>query len=87
VDARTLQDLEKALRDSGYLQRGSDGELRLSPEGDASAGKALLRDVATRMSGRQGPREPTRRLGRGAVRSTRAWEFGDTEPVGRRRGR
>ena len=29
VDARALAALEKALRDSGYLKRGSDGELRL----------------------------------------------------------
>src|SRR5690349_16177564 len=32
VDARTLQRLEQALRDSGYLKRGSDGQLRLSPK-------------------------------------------------------
>ena len=37
VDARTLQQLEQALRDTGYLKRGSDGQLRLSPEGDAPA--------------------------------------------------
>ena len=42
----------------GYLQRGSDGELRLSPRAMRQLGKALLRDVATRMSGRQGQREP-----------------------------
>ena len=57
VDARTLSELEKALRDSGYLKRGSDGELRLSPKAMRQLGKALLRDVATRMSGRQGARE------------------------------
>ena len=57
VDARTLSELEKALRDCGYLKRGSDGELRLSPKAMRQLGKALLRDVATRMSGRQGARE------------------------------
>ena len=46
VDARTLQELERALRDSGYLKRGSDGELRLSPKAMRQLGKALLRDVA-----------------------------------------
>ncbi|MGB0101144.1 MAG: hypothetical protein WBP61_12770, partial [Nocardioides sp.] len=30
VDARTLQRLEQALRDSGYMKRGTDGQLRLS---------------------------------------------------------
>jgi uncharacterized protein with von Willebrand factor type A (vWA) domain len=81
VDARTLSELEKALRDSGYLQRGSDGELRLSPRAMRQLGKALLRDVATRMSGRQGQRE-SRNAGSAGEFSgaTRAWEFGDTEP-------
>lgn len=81
VDARTLTELERALRDSGYLHRGSDGELRLSPRAMRQLGKALLRDVATRMSGRQGQRE-TRHAGAAGDLSgaTRAWEFGDTEP-------
>lgn len=81
VDARTLAELERALRDSGYLQRGSDGELRLSPRAMRQLGRALLRDVATRMSGRQGQRE-TRHAGAAGDLSgaTRAWEFGDTEP-------
>ena len=81
VDARTLQDLERALRDSGYLKRGSDGELRLSPKAMRQLGKALLRDVADRMSGRSGARE-TRTTGPAGEPSgaTRPWEFGDTEP-------
>ena len=57
VDARTLAELEKALRDSGYLKRTSDGQLRLSPKAMRQLGKALLRDVAQRMSGRQGNRD------------------------------
>ncbi len=81
VAARTLQDLERALRDSGYLKRGSDGELRLSPKAMRQLGKALLRDVAQRMSGRSGARE-TRTTGVAGEPSgaTRPWEFGDTEP-------
>jgi uncharacterized protein with von Willebrand factor type A (vWA) domain len=44
-------------------------------------GKALLRDVATRMSGRQGQRD-LRQAGAAGERSgaTREWAFGDTEP-------
>jgi uncharacterized protein with von Willebrand factor type A (vWA) domain len=81
VDARTLSELEKALRESGYLQRGSDGELRLSPRAMRQLGKALLRDVATRMSGRQGQRESRRAGSAGELSgATRAWEYGDTEP-------
>ena len=81
VDAKTLADLEKALRDSGYLQRGSDGELRLSPRAMRQLGKALLRDVATRMSGRQGQRESRSAGSAGELSgATRGWEYGDTEP-------
>ena len=81
VAARTLQDLERALRDSGYLKRGSDGELRLSPKAMRQLGKALLRDVAERMSGRSGARETrTTGLAGEPTGSSRRWEFGDTEP-------
>jgi len=81
VDARTLQDLERALRDSGYLKRTSDGQLRLSPKAMRQLGKALLRDVANRISGRQGQRD-LRQAGAAGERSgaTREWAFGDTEP-------
>src|SRR4029079_9046589 len=57
VGARTLQRLEQALRDSGYLKRSSDGQLKLSPKAMRQLGKALLKDVANKMSGRQGQRE------------------------------
>ena len=81
VDARTLQRLEQALRDSGYLKRTSDGQLKLSPKAMRQLGRALLRDVASRMSGRQGQRD-LRQAGAAGERSgaTRPWEFGDTEP-------
>jgi uncharacterized protein with von Willebrand factor type A (vWA) domain len=81
VDARTLQRLERALRDTGYMKRGSDGQLRLSPRAMRQLGKALLRDVAQRMSGRQGQRD-LRQAGAAGERSgaSRDWAFGDTEP-------
>jgi uncharacterized protein with von Willebrand factor type A (vWA) domain len=81
VDARTLQRLEQALRDSGYLKRSSDGQLKLSPKAMRQLGKALLKDVATRMSGRQGQRELRQAGAAGELSgATREWEFGDTEP-------
>jgi len=81
VDARTLQRLEQALRDSGYVKRGTDGQLRLSPKAMRQLGKALLRDVAERMSGRQGNRELQRAGAAGELSgATREWAFGDTEP-------
>ncbi|VXB92990.1 VWA domain-containing protein [Aeromicrobium sp. 9AM] len=81
VDARTLQRLEQALRDSGTLKRGSDGQLKLTPKAMRQLGKALLRDVANTMSGRQGNRD-VRQAGAAGERSgaTREWAFGDTEP-------
>lgn len=81
VDARALAELEKALRDSGYLDRGSDGALRLSPRAMRELGKALLRDVADTISGRSGQRD-TRRAGAAGETSgaSRPWEYGDTEP-------
>ncbi|MCJ1701589.1 VWA domain-containing protein [Rathayibacter festucae] len=80
VDAQTLKRLEKALRDSGTLRRGSDGALTLTPKAMRQLGKALLRDIADTMSGRQGARD-VRRAGAAGERSgaTRQWEFGDTE--------
>ncbi|QBR92162.1 vWA domain-containing protein [Nocardioides euryhalodurans] len=81
VDARTLQQLEQALRDSGYLHRGSDGQYRLSPQAMRLLGKALLRDVAQRMSGRQGQRDLRSAGAAGELSgATREWAYGDTEP-------
>ena len=81
VDARTLQELERALRDGGTLRRGSDGNLQLTPKAMRQLGKALLRDVAEKMSGRQGQRELRRAGAAGDLSgATRQWEFGDTEP-------
>ena len=81
VDARTLQELDKALRESGTMSRASDGSLKLTPKAMRQLGKALLRDIAERMSGRQGNRD-LRQAGAAGERSgaTREWAFGDTEP-------
>ncbi|WP_226346668.1 vWA domain-containing protein [Agilicoccus flavus] len=81
VDARTLAELERALRESGYLDRGADGALRLSPAAMRQLGKSLLRDIAERLSGRTGQRDLRRAGAAGELDgSTRPWEFGDTEP-------
>ena len=81
VDARTLRDLERALRDTGTMRRDSTGRLQLTPKAMRQLGKSLLRDVATRMSGRQGQRD-VRQAGAAGEQSgaTRQWAFGDTEP-------
>ena len=81
VDARTLSELEKALMDQGFLDRGSDGQWRLSPKAMRQLGQTALRDVAQQLSGRHGERD-TRRAGAAGemTGATRAWQFGDTEP-------
>lgn len=81
VSARTLAELERAMRDSGYLRRGTDGSLRLSPRAMRRLGKTLLADAASRLSGRQGQRD-TRHAGAAGEQTgaTRPWRFGDTEP-------
>ncbi|MFC7400742.1 VWA domain-containing protein [Citricoccus sp. GCM10030269] len=81
VDARTLTQLEKALRDSDLLRRGTDGDLKLSPRAMRKLGKSLLKDAAGRLSGRQGQRD-TRHSGAAGelTGSSRAWQYGDIEP-------
>jgi uncharacterized protein with von Willebrand factor type A (vWA) domain len=81
VDAKTLAELERALNESGYVKRGSDGQLKLSPKAMRQLGKALLKDVANRMSGRQGQRDMRHAGAAGELSgASREWTFGDTEP-------
>lgn len=81
VSARTLNQLERALRDGGLLQRQADGSLKLSPRAMRRLGKALLEDAARQLSARTGARDA--RLSGAAgeqTGATRAWEFGDAQP-------
>ena len=81
VDAQTLAELERALSETGYLKRGSDGQLKLSPKAMRQLGRALLKDVAQRMSGRQGQRDLRHAGAAGELSgASREWQFGDTEP-------
>lgn len=81
VTARTLAEIERAMHDGGYLRRGADGDLRLSPQAMRRLGKSLLRDTAKQLSGRQGRRD-TRAAGTAGDQtgSSRQWEFGDAGP-------
>ena len=81
VSARTLAEIERAMQEGGYLRRGADGDLRLSPQAMRRLGKSLLRDTAKQLSGRQGNRD-TRASGAAGEQSgsSRQWEFGDAEP-------
>src|SRR5271166_1234491 len=81
VDARTLAELERALLNQGFLDRGSDRQWRLSPKAMRQLGQTALSDVAQQLSGRNGERD-TRRAGAAGelTGATRPWQFGDTEP-------
>ncbi len=81
VDAKTLTELERSLVNQGFLDRGSDGQWRLSPKAMRQLGQTALRDVAQQLSGRHGERD-TRRAGAAGelTGATRPWQFGDTEP-------
>ncbi|WP_211879816.1 vWA domain-containing protein [Pseudarthrobacter albicanus] len=81
VTARTLAEIERAMQDGGYLRRGADGDLRLSPQAMRRLGRSLLRDTAKQLSGRPGHRD-TRVAGAAGEQtgSSRQWQFGDAEP-------
>ena len=81
VDAQTLAELERALRQPGLPRPGADGQWRLSPKAMRQLGQTALRDVAEQLSGRHGERD-TRRAGAAGelTGATRPWQFGDTEP-------
>lgn len=81
VNARTLADLEKAMRSSGLLKSDADGALRLSPEAMRRLGKSLLQDASDQLSARRGSRD-SRLTGASGEQTgaTRQWEFGDTQP-------
>ncbi|MBB2891799.1 vWA domain-containing protein [Flexivirga oryzae] len=81
ASARTLAELEKALRERGYLTKDSSGELKLSPRAMRELGRTLLKDVVTRLNGRAGSRD-ARRAGMAGepTGASREWQFGDTEP-------
>lgn len=81
IDARTLAELERALVNQGFFDRGSDGQWRLSPKAMRRLDETALRDVVQQLSGRRGERDHRRAGAAGELTgATRPWQFGDTEP-------
>lgn len=80
MSVQTLARIEREMRESGYLSRRPDGDLRLSPAALRKLGGSLLRDAARRLSGRSGSRE-TRQSGAAGEQTgaSRQWRFGDVE--------
>ncbi|WP_032407588.1 vWA domain-containing protein [Rhodococcoides fascians] len=81
ADARMLSELEKALQQQGFMDKGADGQWRLSPKAMRQLGQSALKDVAGTISRRSGERD-TRKAGAMGepTGASRTWEFGDTEP-------
>lgn len=81
VDARRLAELERELRRSGLLERAEDGSLRLSPKALRRLGETALKDVVSALRARRGERDTAHAGAAGELTgSSRAWQFGDTEP-------
>ena len=81
ADARTLAELDRALREQGFFQRNPDGQLGLSPKAMRQLGESILKDIAAQLSSRSGERraDTAGRLGE-LTGATREWAYGDTEP-------
>ena len=81
VDARRLSELDRALREQGLVERAPDGTLRLSPKALRRLGETALADVLRAARARAGDRNTASAGAAGELSgSSRAWEFGDTQP-------
>lgn len=78
TNAKMLRDLEKALRNSGLLNKGEKGNLQLSPKALRMLGRELLGDATRSLSGQRDSRD-TGHLGE-PTGGTRPYQFGDTQP-------
>jgi uncharacterized protein with von Willebrand factor type A (vWA) domain len=77
-DLQWLKEIERALEDAGIMRRRR-GELELTPRGARMIGERSLTKVLERIR-----REPTHRARGGQAEptgATRAWQFGDSDPI------
>ena len=81
-DVRRLAELERELRRQGWVTTGPDG-MTLSPKALRRLGSTALRHVfADLEKGRQGQHDLRSAGAAGeATGASRAWEFGDTQPI------
>ncbi len=82
-DLAQLKRVERELAEQGYLTRGADGQLELSPRAVRRLGATALRKVFADLSSTDRGTHDVRDAGAAGDRtgSTRAWEFGDEQPL------
>ncbi|WP_257182810.1 vWA domain-containing protein [Corynebacterium cystitidis] len=79
ISARTLAELERAVRDSGLLRTDRDGALKLSPQAMRKLGASLLKDTTDSVN--RGRRDSHAAGAAGEpTGASKPWEFGDTQP-------
>lgn len=82
-DVAALRRIERELTEQGYLARDSQGRLELSPRAVRRLGATALRRVFTGLESRGRGGHDVRNAGAAgdATGSSRAWEFGDEQPL------
>jgi uncharacterized protein with von Willebrand factor type A (vWA) domain len=82
-DVAALRRIERELTEQGYLVRDAQGRLELSPRAVRRLGATALRRVFTGLESRGRGAHDVRDAGAAgdATGSSRAWEFGDEQPL------
>jgi len=82
-DVRALQRIERELLAQGYLVRDGTGRLELSPRAVRRLGATALRKVFTQLDAKGRGQHDVRDAGAAgeATGSSRAWQFGDEQPL------
>jgi uncharacterized protein with von Willebrand factor type A (vWA) domain len=82
-DVAALRRIEKELREQGYLVRDSSGRLELSPRAVRRLGATALRRVFSSLSAQGRGGHDVQDAGAAGDRTgaSRAWEFGDEQPL------
>ncbi|HWG95066.1 MAG TPA: VWA domain-containing protein [Mycobacteriales bacterium] len=82
-DLAQLQRIERELEQQGYLVRDERGRLQMSPRAVRRLGATALRRVFARLESRGRGGHDVRRAGAAGdvTGSSRAWEFGDEQPI------
>jgi uncharacterized protein with von Willebrand factor type A (vWA) domain len=82
-DLAALRRIERELQEQGYLTRGADGRLELSPRAVRRLGATALRRVFTGLESRGRGGHDVHDAGAAgeATGSSRPWAFGDEQPL------